>query len=83
LSLIYGMGKDVHSEARELLDKFGKDLKDVKIGKGRKTRSSGKRKSYRDEEEGDEYDGDFKTIMFNNASHKDGSYLFLEKGHWN
>ena len=80
------MGKDVHSEARELLEKFGKDLKDVKIDKGRRTRSSGKRKSYRDEEDDEsdsKYNGEFKTIMFNNASHKDCSYLFLEKGHWN
>lgn len=72
------MEEKIKSEARKLLDKFGKDLKNVKISNT--SRSFGK---LREEEKGLECDSSFKTIMFKNAKHKNDLYLLLEKGSWN
>ena len=72
------MEEKIKSEARNLLDKFGMDLKNIKILDI--SRSSGK---LRNEEKGQECDSSFKTIMFKNAKRKNESYLLLEKSHWN
>ncbi|MEK6894879.1 MAG: hypothetical protein AABX10_05465 [Nanoarchaeota archaeon] len=67
----------IKSEARELLDKFGKDLKNVKISKSLK--NSG---DLRNEKSGEKCDIKFRAIMFKNAKRKNDSYLLLEKGSW-
>lgn len=72
------MEEKIKSEARKLLDKFGMDLKNIKILDI--PRSSGK---LRNEEKGINCDISFKTIMFKNVKHKNESYLLLEKSHWN
>ena len=68
----------IKSEARELLDKFGKDLAHVKIDN--KIKPSGE---LRDEKSGEICDVEFRTIMFKNAPRKDEECLILEKAHWN
>lgn len=70
----------VRNEARELIDKFGKDLSQFKIGKrSAKTRELSARK----EKKGENCDVGFKIIMFKNAPHTNDLCLILEKGHWN
>lgn len=74
------MSKDISAEARELLDKFGKDLDKLNI----ELKTVGKNGfSSREEGKGDSCDVKFKTIMFKNAKHKNDLYLLLEKGAWN
>lgn len=67
----------IKSEAKQLLDKFGKDLAHVKIEN--KIKPSGE---LRVEKSGEKCDVEFRTIMFKNAKRKDDSYLLLEKGSW-
>ena len=76
------MAEDVKKEARELLDKFGNDLKKVDVKINSKISLSSDGLCYRDEEKGAECDEAFKTIMFKNAKHKDEECLILEKGSW-
>lgn len=64
-------------EAKALLDKFGKDLKEVKISDSIK--ESG---DLRIEKSGENCDVEFRTIMFKNAKRKNDMYLLLEKGSW-
>lgn len=73
------MAEDVKKEARELLDKFGKDLAGVKIS----SKLNGVSGELRSENKGDDCDVGFRTIMFKNAPHKDEECLILEKAHWN
>jgi len=80
----------VNKEAREILDKFGKDLDklDVKLD-GKKSSDADKSPfrfeniSAKSDDRGDICDEDFKTIMFKNAKHKNDKCLLLEKGSWN
>lgn len=65
------------SEARQILDKFGKDLIHVKISSSLK--DSG---DLRKEKSGEKCAVEFRTIMFKNAKHKNDMYLLLEKGSW-
>jgi len=70
---------DISAEAREILDKFGADLKGVKIG-SKSVKSS--KTALRQEKNGENCDKQFKAIMFKNAKSKNDSYLLLEKGSW-
>jgi hypothetical protein len=73
------MEKDkINSEARSLIDKFGKDIAHVKIDKNVKQAGE-----LRQEKEGEKCDSNFRTIMFKNAKHKNEVSLILEKGNWN
>lgn len=72
--------EDVKKEAKELLDKFGKDLDKLDI-KPKTAKSKGV--SFRQENKGESCDVNFKAIMFKNAKRKNDSYLLLEKGSWN
>ena len=67
----------IKSEARQILDKFGNDLKNVKISNS--VKNSG---DLRTEKSDELCDVEFRTIMFKNAKHKNDSYLLLEKGSW-
>ena len=70
----------VRAEARAILDKFGAQLKEVKISS--KIVFDGKDKGVRDEKKGNICDNDFRTIMFKNAPHFDEECLILEKASW-
>jgi len=72
--------EEIKNEARALLDKFGKDLSEIKI-ESKKSKSD--ELLLRDEKEGSECDVEFKTIMFKNARYKDDECLLAEKGSWN
>lgn len=65
-------------EAKQLIEKFGKDISHVKISNSIK--NSGE---LRNEKSGQECNIEFRTIMFKNAKHKNDRYLLLEKGSWN
>lgn len=65
-------------EAKQLIEKFGKDISHVKISNSIK--DSG---DLRKEKSGTECDINFRTIMFKNAKRKNDMYLLLEKGSWN
>ncbi|MBM3232055.1 hypothetical protein FJZ21_01605 [Candidatus Pacearchaeota archaeon] len=65
------------SEARQILDKFGQDLKGVKISKSIKEGGE-----LRKEKEGKGCDIEFRTIMFKNAKRKNDECLILEKASW-
>jgi len=68
----------IKMEARNLLDKFGKDLESIEIdSKNKKTHGP-----LRKEENGQSCDVSFKTIMFKNAPNKTDISLLTEKGHW-
>lgn len=69
----------IHSDAKEILDKFGDDLKDIKI-QSNFMKEGGE---LREEKDGESCDVEFKTIMFKNAKRKDDAYLILEKSSWN
>ncbi len=64
-------------EAKQLIDKFGKDISHVKMGNS--VKDSG---DLRKEKSGEECDVEFRTIMFKNAKRKNDMYLLLEKGSW-
>lgn len=69
----------VRGEAREILGKFGKSLKEVKMTEeGFKKKAGG----YRSEGQGLESDGDFRKRMFDNAPEKEGDCLIAEKKKW-
>lgn len=71
--------EEVRKEARALLDKFGKDLENVKIN-SKSLKYSGE---LRKEKSGEKCDTSFKTIMFKNAPRKNEECLILEKASWN
>ncbi|MEK6914989.1 MAG: hypothetical protein AABW89_00410 [Nanoarchaeota archaeon] len=71
--------EEIKKEARELLDKFGKDLTGFKI----ESKLNFKGGELRKEKPGEDCDIDFKTIMFKNAPRKNEECLILEKAHWN
>lgn len=68
-------------EARAILDKFGKELKGVKISQFSIFDRSDT--GVRDEKVGESCDEKFRTIMFKNAPKSDEECLILEKGAWN
>ena len=67
-------------EAHVILDKFGAQLKDVKISS--KIVSHSLDKGVREEKKGESYDLSFRTTMFKNAPHFDEECLILEKASW-
>ncbi len=69
----------VRLEARAIMDKFGAQLKDVKISS--KTSLSSE-KGVRDENKGDICESNFRTIIFKNAPNSDSECLILEKATW-
>lgn len=75
------MKEDHKSEARQILDKFAKDLEALNLENISSKKTSVA--SFRKEGEGNDCDVKFKTIMFKNAKHKNNMYLLLEKGSWN
>ncbi len=70
----------VRVEARTILDKFGKQLENIKISPHLIKKSS--ETGVRDEKNGESCDSNFKTIMFKNAPKKDDECIILEKGAW-
>jgi Asp-tRNA(Asn)/Glu-tRNA(Gln) amidotransferase C subunit len=69
----------IRAEAREILDKFGKELENVKISNlVKKSDEMGVRK----ERGGEKCDSDFRTIMLKNAPNKNDECIVLEKGAW-
>ncbi len=70
----------VRVEAREILDKFGKQLEKVKISS--KLVNGGSEIGVRDEKKGESCKDNFRKIMFKNAPKKDDECIILEKGAW-
>ncbi len=70
----------IRAEARAILDKFGNQLKSVKISSHLTGKSS--EMGVRDEKNGESCDLNFKTIMFKNAPKKNDECIILEKGAW-
>ncbi len=68
-------------EARAILDKFGAELKEIKIVS--KASFDASDKGVRDEKGGKICGDYFRTIMFKNAPKSDSECLILEKGAWN
>jgi hypothetical protein len=75
------MKENHKSEARQILDKFAKDLESFNLENISSKKASVA--SFRKEGEGKDCDIKFKTIMFKNAKHKNDMCLLLEKGSWN
>ncbi len=70
----------IRAEARMILDKFGKQLENVKISSKLNKKSS--EMGVRDEKDGESCDLNFRTIMLKNAPNKDDECIILEKGAW-
>ncbi len=70
----------IRTDARAILDKFGEELKGVKISQNFTKRNS--EIGVRDEKKGESCDLNFKTIMFKNAPKKNDECIILEKGAW-
>lgn len=67
-------------EARTILDKFGSELKNIKLSSKELVNTS--EKGVRHEKKIEPSDSNFKTIMFKNAPKSDGECLILEKATW-
>ena len=68
----------IRREAKAILDKFSKSLKNVKADESHIVRDSDRR----DEGEGVDGDSEFREVMFENAPHKKGDFMIAEKKKW-
>ena len=70
----------IQKEARQVLDKFSKELDKVKVREtvGKEEKSE----SYREEKEGNKGDDDFRKRMFKNAPKHNDECIIAEKGNW-
>jgi len=70
---------EIAKEAKQILDKFSKALKSVKIKeKELKSKAGG----YRKEGSGEVCDSDFRKRMFENAPKTEGDCIVAEKKKW-
>jgi len=69
----------IRSEARRILDKFGKSLSKVKFKeKDLKIKEGG----FREEGSGSECDSEFRERMFSNAPEREDNFIVAEKKKW-
>jgi len=69
---------EIKKQAKEVIDNFAKSLEKIKIEEARVERGEDRR----EEKEGEEGDGDFRKIMFENAPKKRDECIEAEKGGW-
>lgn len=68
----------IQKEARQVLDKFSKELDKVMETAKKEEKSE----SYREEKEGNKGDDDFRKRMFKNAPKHNDECIIAEKGNW-
>jgi len=71
--------EEIKAGARDILDKFAKALDKVKVNGEKIKKPYG---GYRSEELGTMADGEFREIMFANASEKKGDCIIVGKKKW-
>jgi len=69
----------IQKEARQILDKFSRELDKVKYEGAKKEEKS---ESHREEGEGKKGDDDFRKRMFKNAPKHNDECIIVEKGSW-
>jgi Asp-tRNA(Asn)/Glu-tRNA(Gln) amidotransferase C subunit len=69
----------IRKEAREILDKFAKELEGVELKERKDKKEVG---GVREEGSGGEGSSDFRKRMFANAPNKEGDFIVAEKKKW-